>query len=58
MRTWITPSRRPAALLAAALGGLVVGLGARLAGAGLGDRILAVTVAAGLLPLTVSVAGR
>jgi len=58
MRTWMTPSRRPAALLAVALAGLAGGLGARLAGADeLGDRILALTVAAGLLPLAVSVAG-
>jgi len=33
MRSWITPSRRPAALLAVALAGLAGGLGARLAGA-------------------------
>jgi soluble P-type ATPase len=52
MRTWITPSRRPAALLAVALAGLAGGLGARLAGADeLGDRILALTVVTGLLPL-------
>jgi cation transport ATPase len=58
MRTWIAPSRRPAVLLAVALAGLAGGLGARLAGAGeLGDRVLALTVAAGLLPLAVSVAG-
>ena len=58
MRTWITPSRRPAALLAVALAGLAGGLGARLAGADeLGDRVLALTVVTGLLPLAVSVAG-
>jgi cation transport ATPase len=57
MRTLTTPSRRAVALLAVALAGLAGGLLARLAGASvLGDRILGLTVAAGLLPLAVSVA--
>jgi cation transport ATPase len=57
MRTWITPDRRPATLLVVALAGLAGGLGARLAGADeLADRVLALTVLAGLLPLAVSVA--
>jgi cation transport ATPase len=57
MRTWITASRWPAALLAVTLAGLAGGLGARLAGAdALGDRVLTLTVVAGLLPLAVSVA--
>jgi len=57
MRTLTTPSRRAVALLAVALAGLAGGLLARLAGAAvLGDRILGLTVAAGLLPLAVSVA--
>jgi heavy metal translocating P-type ATPase len=57
MRTLTTPSRRAVALLAVALCGLASGLAVRLAGvATLGDRILALTVAAGLLPLAVSVA--
>ena len=48
MRTWITPSRRPAALLAVTLAGLAGGLAAWLAGADeLGDRVLALTVVAG-----------
>jgi hypothetical protein len=59
MRTWITPSRWPAALLVATLAGLAGGLGARLAGADeLADRVLVLTVVAGLLPPAVSVAGR
>ena len=58
MRTWITPGRRPAVLLVVTLAGLAAGLGARLAGADeLGDRVLALTVVTGLLPLAVSVAG-
>jgi hypothetical protein len=58
MRSWITPSRRPAALLAVTLAGLAGGIGARLAGEeALAGRVLALTVVAGLLPLAVSVAG-
>jgi heavy metal translocating P-type ATPase len=56
MSGWNRPGRRAAALLALAVAGLAGGLGARLAGAvQLGDRLLALTVAAGLLPLAVSV---
>jgi heavy metal translocating P-type ATPase len=58
MRSWITPARRPAALLVVTLAGLAGGLGARLAGEeALASRVLALTVVAGLLPLAVSVAG-
>jgi cation transport ATPase len=57
MPAWNRPGWRAAALLVLALAGLAGGLGARLAGADrLGDRLLALTVAAGLLPLGVSVA--
>jgi heavy metal translocating P-type ATPase len=57
MSAWKRPGRRAAVWLALALAGLAGGLAAWLAGAAqLGDRLLAVTVAAGLLPLAVSVA--
>jgi heavy metal translocating P-type ATPase len=57
MSAWRRPGWRAAALLALALAGLAGGLGAWLAGAiQLGDRLLALTVAAGLVPLAVSVA--
>jgi heavy metal translocating P-type ATPase len=53
------PARRSALLLGAATAGLGAGLAARLAGAGgLGDLVLGLTVAAGLVPLAVSVARR
>jgi heavy metal translocating P-type ATPase len=56
MQAWTEPGRRAAALLLLALAGLAGGLGAWLAGADqLGDHLLALTVAAGLVPLTVSV---
>jgi cation transport ATPase len=55
MSAWKRPGRRAAVWLALALAGLAGGLGAWLAGADqLGDRLLAVTVVAGLLPLAVS----
>ena len=57
MQAWFGPGRRAVVLLALATAGLAGGLLARLAGAGqLGDRILTLTVAAGLVPLAVSVA--
>ena len=57
MQTWFGPGRRAVVLLALAVAGLAGGLWARLPGAGqLGDRILTLTVAVGLVPLAVSVA--
>ena len=57
MQAWLGPGRRAVVLLALAVAGLAGGLWARLAGADqLGDRILTLTVAAGLVPLAVSVA--
>ena len=56
MQTWLGPGRRAVVLLALAVAGLAGGLWARLAGAHqLGDRVLTLTVAAGLVPLAVSV---
>jgi heavy metal translocating P-type ATPase len=56
MPAWKRPGWRAAALLALALAGLAGGLVARLAGATrLGDGLLALTVAAELVPLAVSV---
>jgi heavy metal translocating P-type ATPase len=56
MSAWRRPGRLAAVWLALALAGLVGGLGAWLVGADqLGDHLLALTVAAGLVPLTVSV---
>ena len=57
MQTWFGPGRRAVVLLAVAVSGLAGGIWARLAGAGqFGDRVLTLIVAAGLVPLTVSVA--
>ena len=57
MQTWFGSGRRAVVLLALAVAGLAGGLWARLAGADqLGDRVLTLTVAAGLVPLAVSVA--
>jgi heavy metal translocating P-type ATPase len=57
MQTWLGPGRRAVVLLALAVAGLAGGVWARLAGADqLGDRVLTLTVAAGLVPLAVSVA--
>lgn len=57
METWFGPDRRAAGLLALAVAGLAGGLWAHFAGAGqLGDHILTLTVAAGLVPLAASVA--
>ncbi|HEU4896930.1 MAG TPA: HAD-IC family P-type ATPase, partial [Actinomycetota bacterium] len=56
MQTWLGPGRRAVVLLALAVAGLAGGVWARLAGADqLGDRVLTLTVAAGLVPLAVSV---
>jgi heavy metal translocating P-type ATPase len=57
MEAWNRPGWRAGALLVLALVGLAAGLGARLAGAvELGDRLLSLTVLAGLVPLAVSAA--
>src|SRR6266508_4908944 len=62
MRTMLMapgPARRVALLLAVATAGLVAGLAARFAGAaGVADAVLGLVVAAGLVPLAVSVARR
>jgi cation transport ATPase len=56
-RTWGRPAWRAATSPGLALAGLVGGLGARLAGAArLGDLLLSLTVAVGLVPLAGSVA--
>jgi hypothetical protein len=53
------PARRAALLLAAATAGLAMGLAAWLAGAlGVADLVLGLVVAAGLVPLAVSVVRR